>query len=85
MFAKLFETEIGQVLVKIDSGEDGAEVRVYCEPKGFGVCSLALTWKDDDEETQWDKAELAFEKLTEDDCVKLMMPIIDKLRKCGGE
>lgn len=60
-FAKLFEfDDIGQVLVKLDSGEDGPEVRFYFHPEGFGVCSMAVNFKGD-EDAQWDAAEAAFE------------------------
>lgn len=64
MFAKLFETELGQVLVKIDSGDEGPELRVFFKPDGLGVCSVVLTgYKDDDK--GWDAAEKAFEGLDE--------------------
>ncbi|WP_426427357.1 hypothetical protein [Pseudomonas palmensis] len=47
-FAKLFEfTDIGQVLVKLDDGDDGPEVRTYFVPDGLGVCSIAMTFKPD--------------------------------------
>lgn len=45
MFAKLFDTEQGQILVKLDDAEDGEpEVRFYVQPAGMGVCSLAITF-----------------------------------------
>ncbi|KAB0668963.1 hypothetical protein F6V30_14085 [Oryzomonas sagensis] len=49
-FAKLFETqEHGQILVKLDSGDDGApELRYYFAPEGLGVCSMAINGKDTD-------------------------------------
>ena len=48
-FAKLFEFEdLGQVLVKLDDGDDGPEVRTYFVPDGFGVCSIAMTFKSDE-------------------------------------
>lgn len=65
-FAKLFKfDDIGQVLVKVDDGEDGAEVRVYFQPKGLGVCSTAFTFKADEDEDENDKADKAFERIDE--------------------
>lgn len=46
-FAKIFETELGQILVKKDVDGDGQpEVRFYIELDDRGVCSFALTEKD---------------------------------------
>ncbi|HEP9000241.1 TPA: hypothetical protein VDU89_006973, partial [Pseudomonas aeruginosa] len=43
-FAKLFEFEdLGQVLVMLDRGDDGPEVRLYFKPDGLGVCSVACS------------------------------------------
>ena len=59
-FAKLFEFEdLGQVLVKLDDGDDGPEVRTYFVPDGFGVCSIAMTFKPDYQDDKWAKAEKA--------------------------
>lgn len=61
-FARLFEFEdLGQVLVKLDDGDDGAEVRIYFVPEGLGVCSVAMTFKAGSQEDQWSKAERAFD------------------------
>ncbi len=60
-FAKLFEFEdLGQVLIKLDDGDDGPEVRTYFVPDGFGVCSIAMTFKPDEQDDKWAKAEKAF-------------------------
>ncbi len=60
-FAKLFEFEdLGQVLIKLDDGDDGPEVRTYFVPDGFGVCSIAMTFKPDALDDKWAKAEKAF-------------------------
>jgi hypothetical protein len=63
MFAKLFGTDADQVLVKIDSGEDGnPEIRFYCEPEGFGICSAAVSFKDDSEKS-WNSAKGLFDSI----------------------
>ncbi|MCY1341525.1 hypothetical protein D9M68_138720 [compost metagenome] len=64
-FAKLYEFEgIGQVLVKLDSGDSGPEVRFFFSPPGLGVCSLAVNFQGD-EDGQWDAAEMAFDMVDE--------------------
>lgn len=60
-FAKLFEFEdLGQVLVMLDRGDDGPEVRLYFKPDGLGVCSVACSNFPGDEDEQWDHAEKEF-------------------------
>mgnify|MGYP003656373983 FL=1 len=43
-FAKLYETRLGQILVKQDDGENGAEVKIYFTHENLGVCSAGLNW-----------------------------------------
>ncbi len=63
-FAKLFETDRGQILVKLDRDDEGdPEVRVYCEPDGCGPSSCAVGW--DDDEAGWDAAEKVFAEMDE--------------------
>ena len=74
-FAKIYETEVGQILVKIDSAEDGeseAEVRIYFEPEGAGVCSVAYNY------TDWDSAEEAFDLANEETCLSIVKEVIQK-------
>lgn len=60
-FAKLFTFEdIGQVLVKLDSGDNGAEVRIYFMPPGLGVCAVNYNFHEGVDGSEWDKAEKAF-------------------------
>ncbi|MES4685393.1 hypothetical protein ACSLV1_31870 [Pseudomonas aeruginosa] len=60
-FAKLFEFEdLGQVLVMLDRGDRGPEVRLYFKPDGLGVCSVACSNFPGDEDEQWDHAEKGF-------------------------
>lgn len=75
-FAKLYEDEnLGQILVKIDSAESDnheAEVRIYFEPEGFGVCSTAFSYN------SWDDAEDAFDKVDQEICVKIIEPLLEQ-------
>jgi hypothetical protein len=66
MFAKLFDSEKhGQILVKSDTGGDEykPEIRFYFESNNprFGICSIALTYTDDD--GGFDKRDAAFETI----------------------
>lgn len=79
MFAKLFETKLGQILVKIDDGDDSPEVRYFFEPKGLGVCSMALQFADDHEGTAWDKAEYAFSETDEEVAISMVEKVIEQL------
>jgi len=77
-FAKLYETEKGQILVKIDANDDGCpEVRVYAEPEEFGVCSTSVTFEGCDK--GWDEAEYLFERVDEELALALAKPIFDFL------
>ena len=78
MFAKLYETEIGQILVKQDTGEESQpEVRFFFEPKHLGVCSAALHFEDDD--NGWDKAGKIFEKVDEEQAISFVKGFMEQL------
>ena len=61
-FAKLFDTQrFGQVLALLEPDDKGnPALHWYVEPKGLGVCRIALGFKDTDD--GWDAAERALEK-----------------------
>lgn len=71
-FAKLWEQEGEQILVKMDDGEDGPEMRVYFNPAGLGVCNFALKFTHEDIEEAWNKCELAFNGLEEADARRMV-------------
>ena len=79
MFAKLYETELGQILVKQDEGDDGPEIRFFFRPEGLGVCSFALMFTDDDE--GWDAADASFEKIDESSALDAVLPLIEQAAK----
>ena len=81
MFAKLYETELGQILVKLDEGDKGAEVKVYFEPEGLGVCSIDFNWESETSEMQWEKAEKAFKLMTKYSCLVAVKEVVSKLCK----
>ena len=61
-FCKLFDTERGQILVKIDRNAEGdPEVRFFAQPEGLGVCTVAAGYEDND--AGWDKAEDYFARV----------------------
>jgi len=79
MFAKLYETEVGQILVKLDDGDDGPEVRYFFQPEGLGVCSVAVNFKDSDEDTAWDNADTVFDGCTEESSLEMVKSVLETL------
>jgi len=81
MYAKLYETEVGQVLVKLDASPDEVkpEVRFFFEPSGLGVCSIAILFSDDDE--GWDKAEKLFNTTDEISATRIVVEAINQVAK----
>lgn len=58
-FAKMFDTEHGQVVVMLQPDDGGdPEVRFYSKPDGFDVCSMAFGYSGN-----WDRAEEGFAKI----------------------
>lgn len=76
-FAKLFGSGDNQVLVKIDSNDNGPEVRFYTEPPGMGVCSFAAGFSDSDE--GWDRAEALFDSVTEEKARDFIKKALDSM------
>ncbi len=65
-FAKLFEKNGKQVLVKVDQGDDEKpEVSFFFKPKGLGVCSIAMECVGDSEES-WEKANKFLDEIGEE-------------------
>lgn len=62
-FAKLFESEKhGQLVVIKQTDDDGSpEIRLFVLPDGLGVCSVAVGFKDDSEQS-CDACEEIFEQ-----------------------
>ena len=82
MFAKIYETEIGQILITKDTHAESCnpEVRTYFEPEGLGVCSISATMKDDSEDS-WSNVDKLFDNMTEEEAVKAVKSVINKLLK----
>lgn len=78
MFAKLYETKLGQILVKKDTNEDSGnpEIRVYFEPEGFGVCHIDTAMRDDSE-SSWNDLDTIFDKITSKTAVKAVKAVLD--------
>ena len=78
-FAKLYDTELGQILVKIDENDEwNPEVRFYFQPKNLGVCNFAYTMKDDSEES-WEVAQDIFNETTKDKAVETVRGLLKDL------
>ena len=78
-FAKLINTKFGQVLAKLDSGDDGPEVRVFFNPgiEELGVCSVAFRFKDEDDE----KAKKLFDELTDEKLEAIAFKSIEQMQQ----
>ena len=78
MFAKLYETHLGQILVKADADEESKpEVRFYFKPENLGVCSMAVSFDDTDE--GWDKQESFFNTMSQEKAVEVVNDVLSKL------
>jgi len=77
--AKIFETDkVGQILVKVDADENSKpEVRYFFSPKDMGVCSMAVTF--DDSDSGWNSADKLFDKTNEEQALKVICEIMDKI------
>lgn len=76
MFAKIYGTDEYQILVKKDRNKKGfPEIRFYCEPELLGVCSLAISFSDD--EKGWDKADRLLSEMTEVKAREMCKHIVD--------
>ena len=80
MFAKLFERDGKQVLVKVDANNDNSnpEVRFFFEPEGLGVCSSAFVYKDESDKS-WDIAEKFFAEVDETKAFEIVGRFISDL------
>lgn len=76
-FAKLFDTDIyGQILVVIDEGDEGPEVRFSFTPAGLGVCSQAIKYSQESEDG-WNNAQNFFDSIDETIAIESIKPTID--------
>lgn len=78
MFCKIYDTDLGQILVKKDSCDDtdNPELRFYFEPKELGICQMALKMKDDSE-SSWECMDRLFDDMTEENAYRTVKNIID--------
>lgn len=78
MFAKLYDTEVGQILILKELNEDNGnpEVRFYFQPEGLGTCHMATTMPDDSDGS-WDAADKLFDSVDKEKAVSLCKKLID--------
>jgi hypothetical protein len=59
-FAKLFDTSYGQVVVMLQSDDEGdPEIRFFAKPDNLNICSISFGYSVD----EWDEAEQGFKKI----------------------
>lgn len=70
-FAKVFNVKrYGQIVVLKKQNDEGApELRFFCQPEGYGVCSFALGWNDDNSET---RVHQAFEQIVMREAIEIV-------------
>lgn len=86
-FAKLYETERGQVLVMRDTDDEckpAVLFHFYLGTDSIGMVRFGLSFSDDDEGN--DKADAAFAKMDEATATELAFAQMDKINEMfGGE
>lgn len=83
MFAKLYGTGADQVLVVLDTDDEGAPcIKFSCKPEGAGVCTFTTSF--DDSEDGQAKAESIFVEIDEDKARDAVDKTIMKFMPIGG-
>lgn len=80
-FAKLFETDRGQVLVmRRESDDDGPEIAIFFTPNAdcTGLCKIAVSGFGDDEAAE-ERADAAFEMITEEGAIAMAFKSMDQI------
>jgi hypothetical protein len=83
-FAKLYETERGQILAMRQAGDEGPEIAFHFYPgvEGLGVCQVKLGFEDN--EAGDEKADAAFESLTEEGVKQRVFAQMDEIKSMFG-
>lgn len=77
-FCKIYNTDVGQILVLRKSDESGKpEIKIYFEPETLGVCSITIGFPDTGK--GWDKHEAAFNEIDENSALHTVESLIKEL------
>lgn len=81
MFAKIYETELGQIVIMKLRNDDtnNPEVKVYFEPEGLGVCNFRFEMPDDTDKN-WDLIDELFENFTKENIVEKVKEAIKAIK-----
>lgn len=79
MFAKIYDTTLGQILVKIENRVERSEIKIYFELEKHGVCSIDMFWDEEDKTNQYKKALYTFYEFDELKCYNIVKTTINKL------
>jgi len=84
-FAKLYETERGQVLVMRQSSDEGPEIAFHFYPgvDGLGLCQFRIGYTDDDDGES--KADTAFEEITQERAVSMVREAMGGIESMFGD
>lgn len=78
-FAKVFESDIGQILVVLDlNGEDDSpDITITISPVNFGLCSTRISFQDTDEGA--DAAQQVLNSMTVEMAIEAIRPLMQTL------
>lgn len=80
MFAKLYETKFGQILVKKDLNENNnPEVKIYFElENGHGASSFSVNYEEKSKELQHKAINTLFDKIAEEDAMQMVAEVFKR-------
>ena len=84
-FAKLYETERGQVLVMRQAGDEGPEIAFHFYPgvDGLGLCQFKIGYRDDEDGES--KADAVFDEITQERAVSMVRKAMSGIESTFGE
>jgi len=76
-FAKLFETELGQILIMNTANDEtnNPEIRFYYESTGLGVCNMSIKFDID----CWGEANTAFDMINEEKATETIRKLYNQM------
>lgn len=78
MFAKLYETDIGQILAVKDTTDNGEPViRFRFDVEGFGACAVSMEFVDTD--TGWEMRNEGFDALDSVKCRDIAENVLSQM------
>jgi hypothetical protein len=80
MFSKIYETEIGQILIIKVKDTNNPSIKVYFEPEGLGICHFGVEMPDNTD-INLDKIDSLFDQFTKEVIVEKVKEVISGTEK----